>query len=91
MTGGLAAILALQAVVFVVWAVQMFRCLLRLRARAVAQSGKLWPGPVVSLRSFKAFVTEAEYQRDRRILGGLTLLMFALIGAGALASGQGPR
>lgn len=91
MSGAFIAILGLQGVAFVAWTIQMFRCLFRLRARAVAQSGKLWPGPIVTLRSFKAFVTEPEYQRDRRILAALTAVLLVLISAVALVSGQSPR
>lgn len=91
MSGALIAILGLQGVAFVAWTIQMFRCLFRLRARAVAESGSQWPGPIVTLRSFRAFVTEPEYQRDRRILAVLTVLLFVLIGAVALVSGQSAR
>ncbi len=91
MSGGFAIVLGAQGLVFLAWGIQMFRCLFRLRAHAVAKSGKLWPGPIVSLRSFKAFVTEPEFQRDRRMLAVLTALLFVLIGGVALVSGQSPR
>jgi hypothetical protein len=81
----------MQGVVFVLWTIHAFRCLFKLRARAVAETGSPWPGTAVTLRSFGAFVTASEYQRDRRILLGLTVVLFALIGVVALVSGQNPR
>lgn len=86
MNGPFAALLGLQGVVFLLWGIQMFRCLFKLRARAVAETGSGYPGPRATLRSFGAFVTAPEYQRDRRILVGLTVLLFALIGVVALTS-----
>lgn len=92
MSGVFTVVLGLQGAVFVVWAIVMFRTLFRLRARAVADTGSSLPGPIATLRTFRAFVTETQYQRDRRILGALTLLLFALIAVvAALASGQSPR
>ncbi|MFN4171358.1 MAG: hypothetical protein ACK4GW_06350 [Pseudorhodobacter sp.] len=71
--------LSLQAVVFAAWGFWMFRCLFRLRRRAVAETGSAFPGPGATLRSFGGFVTRSEFARDRRILLALTLLMFATI------------
>jgi hypothetical protein len=75
----MAVLLGVQGVVFALWAFWMFRCLFRLRRWAVAQSGSVFPGPVVTLRSFAGFATLPEYARDRRILLALTLVLFALI------------
>ncbi|MBL4915748.1 hypothetical protein [Szabonella alba] len=83
--------LGLQSVVFALWAFWMFRCLFRLRARVVAQTGSALPGPVASLRGFRDFMTLPEFTRDRRVLGLLTLVMFATIaGWAALVRGGGP-
>ena len=84
MSGGFIAMLGVQGAVFVVWTIMMFRTLFRLRARAVAETGSSLPGPIATLRMFGAFVTEPGYQRDRRILGALTLVLIALIGAVAV-------
>ena len=80
MSGGVMAVLALQGMVFAVWAFYAFRCLFKLRADAVAASGKLWPGPIASIRAFKGFVTMPKYGRDRRIMLALTVALFVLIG-----------
>ncbi|MGO4908308.1 hypothetical protein ACEN2J_08260 [Pseudorhodobacter sp. W20_MBD10_FR17] len=91
MSGVFTALLGVQGVVFVLWTVHAFRCLFKLRAQVVAETGNLWPGPKVALRSFGRFAVAPGYQRDRRILIGLTVILFALIGAVALVSGQIPR
>jgi hypothetical protein len=79
----MAVLLGLQGVVFAVWAYWMFRCLFRLRRRAVAETGSAFPGPGATLRSFAAFATLPDFARDRRILLVLTVTMFALIALGA--------
>ncbi|MDN5785921.1 hypothetical protein [Pseudorhodobacter sp.] len=76
--------MGLQGAVFALWAVVMFRTLFRLRAQAVAETGHAFPGPLVTLRTFLGFLTRPEYQRDRRMLLALTLLLFAMIGGLAL-------
>jgi hypothetical protein len=91
MSGVFTALLGVQGVVFVLWSIHAFRCLFKLRARVVAETGNVWPGPRVALRSFGRFAVAPEYQHDRRILIGLTVVLFALIGAVALVSGQIPR
>jgi hypothetical protein len=81
MTAPVVVILGLQAVIFGAWAFQGFRCLIRLRADAVAASGHVWPGPAASLRAFRGFIMLPKYARDRQILLWLTVLLFALTGA----------
>lgn len=78
------AVLGVQAVVFAVWAFHAFRVLFHLRARVVEESDRAFPGMAVTLRMFRAFAQEPRYARDRRLLLGLTLLLFALIGVFAL-------
>lgn len=85
------ALLGLQGMVFVLWSIHAFRCLFKLRAQVVAETGILWPGPRVALRSFSRFAVAPEFRRDRQILLGLTVVLFGLIGAVALVSGQIPR
>lgn len=74
-----AALLVVQAAVGMLWAVLMFRTLFRLRARAVRDSGQMFPGPGATLRSFAAFLTDPAMAADRRQLGLATLAMFASI------------
>ena len=70
--------LSLQAVVGLVWAFLMFRTLFRLRADAVDASGRMFPGLGATLGSFRGFLTLPRYARDRRLLGGATLLLVGL-------------
>ena len=92
MSGGFIAVLGLQGVVFVAWAIHAFQCLFKLRARAVVQTGSGLPGVKVALHMFRAFGTAPEYGRDRRVLLGLTLVLFVLIGVVvALAPAASPR
>ena len=92
MSLGYIAILGLQGLVFVAWAIHAFRCLFKLLARAVAETGIGLPGIRVGLHMFRAFAFGPEYERDRRILLILTLLLFMLIGVVvALAPGASPR
>ncbi len=73
------ALLAVQAAVFALWAFLMFRTLFRLRRRAVARSGRSVPGVGDTLEGWTAFLRLPDYRADRRLLAGVTLLMFALI------------
>ncbi|WP_088625684.1 hypothetical protein [Oceanicola sp. 22II-s10i] len=82
---GLAVIwLVAEGVIFALWAVQMFRVLFRIRRDLAAETGAMFPGPVATLRGFGWFLRRPEYRRDRRVLGGLTLAMMAMI-AGSMA------
>lgn len=76
-------LLAVQAAVFGLWAVLMFRNLFRLRRRAIETSGRAFPGPVTTLIQFRDFLRLPEFRRDRRLLAAVTLLMFALIALNA--------
>ena len=64
--------LALQGVVFTVWAFWMFKVLFALRRRAVAETGRAFPGPGATLKQFADFLRVPEFAADRRVLGGLT-------------------
>jgi hypothetical protein len=72
-------LLGLQGLVFAAWAVLMFRTLLRLRRRAVARTGRPFPGLSATFEGFGAFLTAPEFRTDRRLLGAVTLALFALI------------
>ena len=69
----MAVLLGLQGIVFAAWTYWMFRCLFRLRRRAVAETGSAFPGLGATLRSFAAFATLPDHARDRRILLALTV------------------
>lgn len=71
--------LTFQGMVFALWAFWAFRCLFRIRAYAVAETGQSMPGLVATLRSFRAFLRLPEFRRDRLILLALTFALWLLI------------
>ncbi len=71
--------LALQAVVFAVWAWLALRSLFRLRARAVARSGRPFPGLSATLEAFGSWLRAPQFAPERRRLGLVTLLLFAVM------------
>lgn len=92
MSGGFIALLGLQGLLFAAWAIYAFRCMFKIYARAVADSGSGIPGMAVGLRTFRIFAVAPEYARDRKMLLLLSLLLFMLIGAVvALVPGASPR
>lgn len=82
------AILAVQAVVLVLWAIAAFGTLRRLAAWAQRESGQAIPGPGWTWQSYGAFLRDPAFAADRRRLGILTAAMFALI-LGGLAVPRG--
>lgn len=87
MSHGFAALPGVQGLVFVLWSIQMFPCLFRLRTRAAAETYQSIPGLGATSRSFRAFLTERTFRRDRIILEAFSIALFAMIGAdAALAS-----
>jgi hypothetical protein len=83
-------LLAVQAVAFLLWAMAAFRTLSRLMAWAQRQSGRAVPGADWTFRSYGAFLRDPAFAPDRRRLGLLTALVFALILGGLmLAQGAG--
>lgn len=88
MDAGRILLLAVQGVVFVAWAVLMFRTLFRLRAiaseRRAASGGGFLAGFGHTLQTFRDFAVRPVHRRDRRRLILLTLLMFALIAGNLL-------
>jgi len=77
------ALLAVQGVVFAVWAFLAFRTLFRLRARAVAASGQMFPGLGATLAAFAGFWRDPELRADRRAMGWSTAAMVAMIALNA--------
>lgn len=78
MTIAVAGLLSVQGLLFLFWAMLMFRTLFRLRRRAVADCGQAFPGLGATLRAWRAFLTEPGWRRDRRLLGALTLALVAM-------------
>lgn len=80
-------VLALQAVIFAVWAVIAFRSLFRLRAHVVRQTGQAMPGLAAALGGFRAFVTDPAFRGDRRALGAATAALAAVMALFAAITG----
>jgi hypothetical protein len=74
--------LALEGLVFAIWAVVAFRTLFQLRARAVARTGRFVPQMSAQLLEFRRFLHAAEDRTARRSLAILTIV---LLGLAALA------
>lgn len=70
--------LVVQGALFLLWAFLAFRWLFALRADAVAESGKAFPGPAATLRAFSRGLTDARYAKERLRLGILTPLLLGL-------------
>jgi len=70
--------LLMSGLVFLMWAFSMFRVLFSLRRRAVARTGKTWPGPIDTLHEWGIWLREPDYQRERRQLLLMTLAVFLL-------------
>ena len=67
--------LAVQAVVFAVWAWLAWRSLFRLRARAVGRTGSAFPGLSATLEAFGAWLREPQFAQDRRQLAQATAML----------------
>ena len=72
------ALMAVQGAVFLVWAVVAFRVLFRLRAHAVAASGRAFPPVSAQLDAFAAGARDPAFAADRRRLLILTAAVLAL-------------
>lgn len=77
-----AVFLVVQGTVFALWAFQMLRALFQARRIAVANSGKMWPGPFVALAALRDWTRS--HPRERNQLLATTVVLFLLIGLGAL-------
>jgi hypothetical protein len=73
-------LLAVQAAVFAVWGVLMFRTLFRLRRRAIESGAGPMPGVMPTLAAWGDFLTRPAHRGERRLLGAVTLALFALSG-----------
>ena len=74
--------LILQGLVFAAWTVAMFAWLFDLRRRAVARTGRAFPGPGSFVGAVGAWWRDPALARRRWLLPALTALMVALIVAG---------
>ena len=85
MTPSQIAVLAVQGVVFIVWAFFWFRTLFRLKREADAERARrsvgYFGGIQIVVGMFGKFFTHPDYAPDRRIVLGTTAALFAIIGA----------
>lgn len=75
--------LVLQSLVFAVWAAAMFVTLFRLAREAAARRAAAGQNYITGIgqtfATFGDFLTAPRWRRNRRVLGGLTLLLIATI------------
>ena len=83
-------LLSLQSLVFLAWAVLMFRTIFGIRRRVAARTGATFPGPVSTLGGWAEFLRAPEHRSERRLLGAVTLALFALIGLNAWMAAAAP-
>ena len=74
----IAVIIAIQSLVFIAWAIMMFRMLLILRKRDVDTTGGPFPSTGGFIAQMKYWLNSDEDRRDRLILIALTAALFAL-------------
>lgn len=72
-------LMILQGVVFVLWALQMFVSMFRLRGRAARELGVTFPGPFSTLRYWGIWLRDPDTRSERRRILLLTVLMFGTI------------
>jgi len=75
------ALLAFQAVVFLIWTVLAFRWLFALCADALAQSNTTFPGLGTQLRAIRGGLMDERYAKDRF---RLIILTFVLLGTSVI-------
>lgn len=72
-------LLILQSALFGLWTIQMFVSLFRLRARAAAELGVMFPGPLRTLRYWGIWLRDPATRGERLRLLVLTLALFGTI------------
>ncbi len=83
--------LALQSLVFLAWAVLMFRTLFLLRSRSAEETGDSLPGPGQFLTQVGRWLRAPEDRQERTTLFFLTFVLFAMIATSALLGQPGAR
>ncbi len=78
MTTGQTIQFVLQGLVFIAWAWLMFRTLVLLRTRAVADTGATAPGPSQFIRQAARWLRAPEDRADRKTLGFLTFVLLVM-------------
>lgn len=70
--------LALQSIVFLIWAIMMFRTLFLLRSRSQDQGGPMIPTVGGFTGQLKYWLTSEEDRSERKTLFFLTFVLFAM-------------
>lgn len=71
-------ILALQAVLFAIWAIWAFVILFQLRRRGVDKTGSQFPGPLTFIDVTRDWMADPERRSQRIAFAILTVVMFAI-------------
>ncbi|MBM2292572.1 hypothetical protein JQX09_11650 [Sulfitobacter pseudonitzschiae] len=72
--------LVVQGAVFALWAFQMFRALFQARRIAVANSGKIWPGPFAALAALRDWARSHPRERNQLLVTTAVLFLFITLG-----------
>ncbi|PWK59755.1 hypothetical protein [Roseicyclus mahoneyensis] len=83
--------LILQSLVFLAWAILMYRTLFMLRRRAMEETGNAFPGPGQFITQVGRWLRAPEDRSDRSTLLFLTFVLFAMIATSALLGPPGAR
>lgn len=91
MTGAVIFRLVLQALVFVVWAYMLFSVMFKLRRRAEAETGQVFPGLGTTLRQWGRWLSAPEDRRERNTVLFLTFVLIVMAVMPAIMAGaDGP-
>ena len=78
MSGLAIFLLVAQGVLFVIWAVLMFRALFGIRRRYQAETGHVWIGPIAVFGVYGAYLKDVRFRRERRFIV-LVLALFIVV------------
>ena len=82
--------LVISGLAFAMWAFLMLRTLFAMRCRAVARTGKTWPGPIDTLQEWGIWLRDPAFKQDRRQLLFLTLAVLLLSFLSSLSASPNP-
>ena len=87
MSGAMIIRMVLMGLVFLVWAVLMFRTLFELRRRAAEETGQMISGPGQFLHQIGIWLRAPEDKPQRGLLGFFTFAMIVMILVEAISAG----
>lgn len=86
MSTGTSILLALQGLIFAVWAFLLFRTIFLLAHRARQKTGQAFSGPFATLSQWRNWLTCNEDRTARRRLGIITVALFCMSAINAALS-----